>query len=411
MKPLTKELYAYGLSALFGCIGGVITITMIWLLHISTTWVWEDILGNNMDDPSRSPYVFITFLIAALAAGYFAKKYAKPLIGMDEVVIQIIEKGKIRWQDTGRALMNGLLSITSGASLGPEAPSAFVSAGVSSFVADKTKQQARTAKIMNISSVSGMLGTLLGSPFLAPVLIAASAKNGVKNLRDILTYSTIASAFGVGTFFGLFHTVTVIDLGLPKYSGAGIEALVQALIIGFLAAIFLGIIFKVTAPVIGAIVKPLKEKPFTLAVVSAAISAVVAFLIPLTMFSGQYTIPALLEKSADFGVALLFVIAAAKLFSTLLLLRSGFFGGPIFPMIFVGATLGVIITHIISIPLTLAVAASIAGLLTVAMRQPLPAALLTIGILGVNVTSVVAIAVAGACLLLTVLPKTSDNKA
>jgi len=410
MKPLTKELYAYGLSALFGCIGGIITITMIWLLHISTAWVWEDILDNNMDDPSRSPYVFVTFFIASLIAGYFAKKYTTPLIGMDEVVVQIIEKGKTRWQDTGRALINGLFSIASGASLGPEAPSVFVSAGASSFIAEKTRQPTKTAKIMNISSVSGMLGTLLSSPFLAPVLIAASAKNGVKNLRDSLTYSTIASAFGVGTFFGLFHTVAVINLGLPEYSGAGIKALTEALVIGFFAAVFLGIIFKATSPVIAAIVKPLKEKPFTLALVSGTISAAIAFCIPLTMFSGQYTIPALLEKSAEFGIAVLFIIAATKLFSTLLLLRSGFFGGPIFPMIFVGATIGVIITHIVSIPLTLAVAASITGLLTVAMRQPLSAALLTIGILGVSVTSVVAIAAAGACLLLTLLPETSDNK-
>lgn len=405
MKPFTKELLAYSLSALLGCLGGVITIVMIWLLHTGTTWVWEDIFHNNVDDPSRTPFVFITFLIAALAAGYFAKKYTKPLIGMDEVIVQVIEKGKIRWQNTGRALVNGFLSIASGASLGPEAPSAFVSVSTSSFIAEKTKQPIKTAKIMNISSVSGMLGALLSSPFLAPVLIAASVKNISNNMRMLITYSTIASAFGVGTFFGLFHTVAIIDLGLPEYPGADVEALAQALIIGFLAAVFLGIIFKLTEPVLTTIVKPLKEKPFALALTGGAVSATIAFLMPLTMFSGQYTIPALLEKSTEFGIVLLCIIAAAKLFSTFLLLRSGFFGGPIFPMIFVGATLGTIITHIIPIPLTLAVAASIAGLLTVAMRQPLSAALLTIGILGVNVTSVVAIAAAGAYLLLTLLPQ------
>lgn len=411
MKPLTKELSAYGLSALFGCIGGVITISMIWLLHISTEWVWEDVLHNDMDDPSRSPYVFLTFLLAALIAGYFAKKYARPLMGMDEVVAQIIEKGKIHWQDSGRAFINGFASIVSGASLGPEAPSAFMSAGAGSFIADKTKRKPGTAKIINIGSVSGMLGTLLGSPFLAPALIAGTVKNNVKDLRNILTYSTIASAFGVGTFFGLFHTVAAINIGLPEYSGANLTALIQALVIGFLAALFLAIVSKIVAPVIAAIVKPLYKKPFALAVICSIITAAIAFAIPLTMFSGQYTIPALIEKSADFGLALLFLIAVAKLFSTLLLLRSGFFGGPIFPMIFVGVTLGIIVAQIITVPLTLAVAASVSGMLTVAMRQPLPAALLTIGILGVNVTSVVAIAVAGACLLLTVLPQSGDNKA
>src|SRR5690606_11419892 len=96
-----------------------------------------------------------------------------------------------------------------------------------------------------------------------------------------------------------------------------------------------------------------------------SIAALIAFGLPLTMYSGQYTIPALLEKSASLGVLVLLCIAIAKLFSTFLLLRSGFFGGPIFPMIFVGTTVGVIITQIIALPLTLAVAAAITGLLTI----------------------------------------------
>lgn len=411
MKPLTKELYTYGLSALFGCIGGAITIAMIWLLEAGTKLIWEHGLDNTVDDPSRSFYVFGTFFAAALVAGYFARKYTKPLIGMDEVVVQIIEKGKIRWQDTGRAFVNGFLSIVSGASLGPEAPSAFISAGTSSLAADKLKVPTDKTKIMNVGSVSGMLGTLLNSPFLAPVLVASSTKRNIKSIQNLLTYSAVASAFGVATFFGLFHTVAVINIGLPEYPGAGLTALLQALIIGLVAALFLAIISKIVAPIISKITTALQGKPFTLAIASGLITAAIAFALPLTMFSGQYTIPALIEQSADFGIALLVIIAIAKLFSTLLLLKSGFFGGPIFPMIFVGTTIGIIITHIIAIPLTLAVAAAISGILTVAMRQPLSAALLTIGILGINVTSVVAIAVAGAALLLTLTPQTSDNKA
>lgn len=410
MHSFTKTLYAYILSALFGIVGGLITIGMIWLLGASTKFVWEHGLGISVDDPTRTSYVFVTFLAAALVAGYFAKKYTNPLIGMDEVIAQILSKGKNRWQDAGRAFVNGLLSITSGASLGPEAPSAFISASSASFIAEKTKRSPEVTKIMSIASVSGMLGTLLSSPFLAPVLIASATKTGFKNLQNILTYSTVASAFGIGTFFGLFHTVATVDIGLPEYSGAGLEALIQALVIGFLAAVFLGVIFKLVNPIITRIVLPFQERPFALAFAGAGITAFIAFCLPLTMFSGQYTIPALLEKSADLSIAALLLIAVAKLLSTLLLIRSGFFGGPIFPMIFVGTTVGIIIVQIVSIPLTLAVAAAVTGLLTVAMRQPLSAALLTIGILGVNVTSVVAIAAAGACLLLTLLPQSGDNK-
>lgn len=410
MQSFTKTLYAYVLSALFGMVGGLITVGIIWLLEATTKIVWEHGAGNNITDPSRTPFVFLSLFLAALVAGYFAKKYSKPLVGMNEVIDQIIDKGKIRWQDTGRAFINGLVSIASGASLGPEAPSAFISAGSASFIAEKTNQSPETTKIMNSGSVSGMLGTLLSSPFIAPALIAETAKGKLKNLPSMLTYSTVASAFGIGVFFGLFHTVSVINIGLPALSGTGLVALTQALCIGLSAAVFLGIASKLLAPLITFIVQPFHNKPFITAIVGGGIAALIAFCLPLTMFSGQYTVATLIEKSASFGIILLLAIALAKLFSTLLLLKSGFFGGPIFPMIFIGTTLGIIVTHIVAIPLTLAAAAAVAGMLTVAMRQPLSAALLTIGIIGTNVTTVVAVAVAGASLLLTLLPQASDNK-
>lgn len=410
MEPFQKTLYAYLISAFFGVVGGLITIGMILLLEVLTKLIWEQGFNNDTTDPARTPFVFLTFMVAALVAGYLAKKYTKPLVGMDEIVAQIIEKGKIRWQDTGRAIINGIISIVSGASLGPEAPSAFVSAGAASFVSEKTKQPNDTSKIINAASVSGMLGSLLSSPFLAPALIAETAKGGFRNIRSLLTYSMVASAFGVGTFFALFHKVEVINIGLPAYSGTGLLGLAEALCIGFVAALFIAFAVKFLEPLMAAITKPFMQKPYHMALVGGGIAAFLTFCVPITMFSGQYTIPALIEKSAELGFVALICVALVKLFSTLLLLRSGFFGGLIFPIIFVGAALGLAITQVFTVSLTLAVGASIAGLLTIAMRQPLSAALLTIGIVGSSVTTVVAVAVAGACLLLTLLPATSQNK-
>jgi H+/Cl- antiporter ClcA len=129
------------------------------------------------------------------------------------------------------------------------------------------------------------------------------------------------------------------------------------------------------------------------------------------MFSGQHVMPQLLAQSATLGFAALIGLAALKLASTAFLLETGFFGGPIFPALFASTALGLAFNDILNAPINLAVAASMAGLITVVLRQPLSAALLTLAITGAVTAAGVAVAVTGAFPVLMLINKLSPKRA
>ena len=125
---------------------------------------------------------------------------------------------------------------------------------------------------------------------------------------------------------------------------------------------------------------------------------------PLTMFSGQHTLNTLYEHSISASFIALILIAAMKLLSTSLLIRAGFIGGAVFPTVFTGVALGLALNQFLDVSPAVAVAATTVGLLTILLRQPLSAAILVLLFFGFTSGAAVACGVAGALLILPLLP-------
>lgn len=396
MQP-KNTLKAYALSAVFGATGGFITIAMIALLDLITNLVWETGMNMQTDTPTRTLAVFPIMIGVGLVVGLLVKRFGK-VDGLDGVLADVLTKGKINWKRVPLAVINSILSIGSGASLGPEAPSAVVSAGAASLVADKSGASQATSTTMSLGSMSGMLGGLLGAPFLTPAMIAEAVNKKMSDLSRLLICSMIASAFGVGVVIALIGHVFTIDLGLPAYTGSNISALLWAFLFGVGGALGGVLIYVVSKAIVAPVMKAIKA-PVAKATLGGLVMAIVAFALPLTMFSGQDTIPHLIQQSAEMSVIALLVLAVAKMISTSVLIETGFFGGGIFPAIFAGAAFGLAFDHWLGISATLAVPATIAGLMTVIQRKPFTAALLTVAITGTVTAPGVAVAVAGASLV------------
>jgi H+/Cl- antiporter ClcA len=123
------------------------------------------------------------------------------------------------------------------------------------------------------------------------------------------------------------------------------------------------------------------------------------------MFSGQHTMTTLIAEASTFSAGLLLIIAFAKLFATTTLIRTGFFGGPIFPALFAGAALGLAFNTIFHSPEAVAISATIAGIMTISLRRPLSAALITIAIAGAGDATIVALAVSAGLIVLTLVER------
>ena len=99
------------------------------------------------------------------------------------------------------------------------------------------------------------------------------------------------------------------------------------------------------------------------------------------LFSGQDALPELVANAADYSVGALVLLAACKMLAYGLSL-SAFRGGPVFPAMFIGATVGIALSGLPGLSLAPAIAAGIGAMCAAMLRLPLTSALLATVLLG-----------------------------
>lgn len=398
------------LSAVFGVLGALLTIATIGLINLIITKVWTDSLGYNIDDPKRGIAQLLTLLLIGLLVGLLAKRFGPSIGNIESVITDSLEMGKTDWKMAFKNVGIGILSIASGASLGPEAPGAMINAGSASLLSERLNLKEDVSKVLNISAVSGMLGSLLSSPFVGTSMFIEFSKDKLSELRNVISYTFVAGSFGIATFFILFNKLFASSFGIPGLQGGPtINDLLMAFLFGLIGAIFtviVGVIMKSAEPFF----KHLDNKLVIRSLIGAALAGVIAVIFPITMFSGQHTMATLINHTASYSAIGLFAIALFKLLSTTTLIRTGFFGGPIFPAFFAGTSLGLSANYFFHSPVAVAISATVAGIMIISLRKPLSAALITIAIAGATDATLVATAIsAGLIILVLIEQKTKVN--
>lgn len=341
-------------------------------------------------------------LIATIFVSLIVRRYGKSKAGLEELLHEILQDGTVAWRKLPKALLVAFPSLISGASLGPEAPAAIASIGFTSYIAEKQKLNHETAQHVNAATFSGMLGAVLSSPFLAPAMIAETVKSGAEKIKSLMTTSVIASAFGIATFYFIFHKIFVFHVPDETYAGSGYIELLLAFVFGFGGALFAGLIAKLLSYVNAAFDRVAKTES-QLVILTGAVVSLIMFALPITMFSGQHTLDNLFTVSVTASFFGLLLAAFAKIVSTALLVRAGFVGGAVFPTIFAGTAFGLALNQIFNVSPMVAAGAATVGLLAVMLRQPVSAAILTLLIFGFSSGAAVACGLAGALLMLQLL--------
>jgi H+/Cl- antiporter ClcA len=140
--------------------------------------------------------------------------------------------------------------------------------------------------------------------------------------------------------------------------------------------------FKVLIGVVHKIFSPLNKRPILRSVTGGALIGTVGLFLPLTLYSGQDQLLQIIHNPASFGIGLLLLMVLVKALLTSTSFATGFEGGPIFPVLFVGGTLGLAISKILTfIPDGVAVTAGMAGVACAVLPLPLTISLL-LGLLG-----------------------------
>ena len=370
MTDLTKKIGPLLLISVLIGIGGALAASLFLAVESGLqTLIWTDIPAKMGLGETASWYVLAALLVGAivvlLAQKLPGKTGASPISGFHFDV----GPGTI-----ASVALAALGTLAFGLVLGPEAPLIACGTALGGLVMRGRGPQAVQLGML-LGGVAG-IGAIFGNPLITAFMILEFAALGPLPAAALLpVLVALGSGYiveiGLGPWSGL-GTHSLALPGLPAFPGLTVVNIVGGLVIGVIASIVALIARELGERVDDASKKRPTPILFAVAIVTALL-AIGTHLITgegyeTVLFSGQEAMPTILGITS---VGTLLVILVAKFIAYGLALGGGFRGGPIFPAVFLGVTIGTIASLIVP-DLTLPGMAAVGIAATTAAMTKLP---------------------------------------
>ncbi len=355
----------------------VFTAGYIVLYELLINGVWFD---NDFTGPNRW-LIPAGVMIFSLLVG-LCRKYLHAPTMIDGGFVESMKGGgkKVDYRTFPGALLSSFLSLLSGASVGPEGAISVLISDISSFIQEKFKIARESADAtlgFNLAALASAYNGIIGSVLFTGVFATEFQVGGKKGALKFLTWNLLAGSIGF-----LFYLL----LGLPPFAqsipfppitelhpGYVLYAIVLG-VIGTLLTVFTGLSMQGIGRLVDRAFKDYVILPLLAA---GAVIALVGYFVPELLFSGEHQVHAIIADPAAFGAAMLLAMAAGKILLLALSFRSGFIGGPIFPILFSSTMIGLAINQIFpAVPVSICILCIEASALALALGAPLTAILL-----------------------------------
>ncbi|MGI9642201.1 MAG: chloride channel protein [Acidimicrobiia bacterium] len=362
---------------------GAVAAAFIWLTVKGVEVLWPD---AEVSDPElfSGQWWFIPLIgVFGIAVGV-----ARRLLHVEPQIPGLFDEigeGRVEPTAVPPRVVVALISLVSGASVGPEAPLAAMGGGAGTWVADRQGLEPEFGRSTTLSGMAGAFGGFFAAPVLAAILIVEAATPAGPR-RYVITAVPGLVAASVGfVVYGLLAGGSLMGIyEVPPY---------EATAWSFAIAVPLGALGAVVAAGFGLsmgltrrVASPLGNRPIVLGLIGGVLIGAIGWAMPLTMFAGTTQLATALERAPAFGAGLLTLLVIGKIASTAISFGTGFYGGPIFPLIFIGGVAGAAVHAFFpSIPLGLAVACLFAAV-PGAVAQ-IPFTLVLLAALGLTLTS------------------------
>ena len=323
-------------------------------------------------------------LVLLSVAGVFiglAIKFFGQHGGLGVAQRQYAQTGRLNYRNLPSILLQGFIALWSGAAVGPEGSLVFLLGGFGTFVSERLKLEKDDIQVLVYSAIAGGFGGFFGSPVVGAV--GAFEYMFIKELdfNRHLIPGLIAAAVGYGVYFAILHTSYLGIYTFPEFASLRLVDLGWALLVGVIAGV-IGIVFKVIFGVMNKVFGRLNKRPVGRAIIAGVIIGLIGSFLPLTLYSGQNQLLQIIHNPATFGIGILLLMMFLKILLTSTSFASGFEGGPIFPLLFIGGTLGLALSEILTfIPQGVGVLAGMAGVTCAVLPLPLTITLL-LGFMG-----------------------------
>jgi len=354
-----------------GVVAALTTLGFLYAEHGLQHVLWES-LPDALDVDPHGWFTLLVTTVGGLAVGLVIR-FMPGNGGPGPAEGHGVGETAIPMRAVPGLVLAALLSLAVGASLGPEAPLLGIAAALGPWIATRMGRET-LGKLFTMAGIGSIFSLLFGSPLAAAFVgLEVTAITG-HNLYVFLIPVLVASTAG---FFG-FRVLTessldsLATLDFPAYTNMDPGHVVAALLIGAAGAAA-GLVVIATFRVVDRAFRPLDRLPVTKAMLGGLGIGFVALVAGQeTLFSGEAELEDLLGDPGSKTVGALFLILAGKIVALCISLATGFRGGRIFPVVFIGGTLGLTINQIYDgVPLAVAAAAGMAGATVAILRLPI----------------------------------------
>lgn len=259
-----------------------------------------------------------------------------------------------------------ILGLAGGVSLGPEHP--IMTVNIALAVAIGARLLPRLNRMeWTILASAGTIGALFGTP-VAAALIFSQTLNGSSEvpLWDRLFAPLMAAAAGAlttGLFFHPHFSLPIAHYGQMEMTDILSGAIVAAI------AIAAGMVAVWCLPRLHAMMHQMKNPVLVLGIGGFILGILGVIGGPVSLFKGLDEMQQMVANQA-FSTSDYFLLAVIKLAALVVAAASGFRGGRIFPAVFVGVALGLMLhEHVPAVPAAITVSCAILGIVLVVTRD------------------------------------------
>ncbi|WP_022888975.1 ion channel protein [Agromyces italicus] len=349
---------------------GIGSAFMLWLLDLASEGLHEviwaavpDAVGIEADSPL---WIFAVLTLTGAAVG--AAVWLLPGHGGPDSALGELDAPPPKLIALPSMALVVVLGLAGGVSLGPENPIIGINSALAIALLARVTSRV-PARLAATLAMAATIGALFGTPVAAALVLtgAVAAIKGGGSLWDKLFLPLAAAGAGAITMKmlggqSLAFTLEPIGALEPIDLLTGSLVAVAAALVGILGAWLLPIAHRGFHAL---------RNPLIYTTLGGALLGVLGIIGgPITLFKGLEETGELLRDVGAYTAGELALFAGVKLVALLISAAAGFRGGRVFPVVFIGAALGLLAIAIFpGIPVALAVACAVLGITLVATRD------------------------------------------
>ncbi|HAX8830013.1 TPA: ion channel protein [Escherichia coli] len=365
LHPRARTMLLLSLPAVaIGIASSLILIVVMKIASVLQNLLWQRLpgtLGIAQDSPL---WIIGVLTLTGIAVGLvirFSQGHAGPDPACEPLISAPVPPSALPG-----LIVALILGLAGGVSLGPEHP--IMTVNIALAVAIGARLLPRVNRMeWTILASAGTIGTLFGTP-VAAALIFSQTLNGSSEvpLWDRLFAPLMAAAAGAlttGLFFHPHFSLPIAHYGQMEMTDILSGAIVAAI------AIAAGMVAVWCLPRLHAMMHQMKNPVLVLGIGGFILGILGVIGGPVSLFKGLDEMQQMVANQA-FSTSDYFLLAVIKLAALVVAAASGFRGGRIFPAVFVGVALGLMLhEHVPAVPAAITVSCAILGIVLVVTRD------------------------------------------